>query len=445
MHNHSKDTECTFCKSRKDFIFPEEIIQNIHNVVLFVGAGISTENKLVWPTTFYEEICEELGLDKNKNIPFSKVMTLFTQKTGSKRELIIRIKNRLDNISSWPDLYKAATQFHRELALIPCIKDIVTTNWDNFFEKESKAQPFVTSADMIFQDCPGKKVFKIHGTINNLDSIVATENDYRNSYKKSKENLIGAALRHFLANKIMVFIGYSFLDEDFRKIYTHITNEMGEFRQQAWVVTLDKANDSKWKKMGFLPIYTDGTYFLEVLRENLERHCLLKTANLPAVVKFLFKIKSAHFKTSRTLPLRKYPEVLYCLSYQDGIIHALTILLSKAQGGDSLCPKSLSGSVDFYTGLKRDYRKRYYDHAYIQGFIYGLQSFTILATNPKDEKKLPRLAYYNEPTGEVFTSRIQFKNSLNKHKTHPAVKLALKQTPINGWDKGIIPQHRPRL
>ena len=54
--------ECVICKNHKKFNMPDEIVENAlkGNLVLFCGAGISTESKIVLPYTFYSTILAEL-------------------------------------------------------------------------------------------------------------------------------------------------------------------------------------------------------------------------------------------------------------------------------------------------------------------------------------------------------------------------------------------------
>lgn len=53
---------CAICKNNKPFTMPEDIVKATieENLVLFCGAGISTENKMVMPYTFYSGIMNEL-------------------------------------------------------------------------------------------------------------------------------------------------------------------------------------------------------------------------------------------------------------------------------------------------------------------------------------------------------------------------------------------------
>ena len=71
-------------------------------------------------------------------------------------------------------------------------------------------------------------VLKIHGSIDNLSSVIATSEDYEKCYKQLQNGIIGATLKNILATKTVVFIGFSFGDEDFAQIMEYLRNEMGE-------------------------------------------------------------------------------------------------------------------------------------------------------------------------------------------------------------------------
>lgn len=121
---------CAVCKDFHDFVLPDDLFEALvsNELVIFAGAGVSTENENVFPSTLYEDILEELGYSSGKDISFSEAMSEYCKKVGGKQELINRIRARIDYAHSFPELYNSATRFHQQLAKIPCIKEIVTTN-----------------------------------------------------------------------------------------------------------------------------------------------------------------------------------------------------------------------------------------------------------------------------------------------------------------------------
>ena len=132
-----------------------------------------------------------------------------------KHMLLKRIRERFNYISSFPELERQATAFHQELAQIYPIRTIITTNWDTYFEDYCGAIPITIPEDFAFWDDNSRCVLKIHGSIQNLSSIIATSEDYKKRFSELQNGIVGATLKSILATKTVVFIGFSFGDEDF--------------------------------------------------------------------------------------------------------------------------------------------------------------------------------------------------------------------------------------
>lgn len=103
---------------------------------------------------------------------------------------------------------RAATKFHRELAELYFIKTIITTNRDAYFEECCAATPITTPEDYIFWNENERCVLKIHGSINNLGSIIATEDDYTKCTESLEKGIIGSTLKTIMARCTVVFIGF---------------------------------------------------------------------------------------------------------------------------------------------------------------------------------------------------------------------------------------------
>lgn len=367
---------CAICKNRIDFELPKEILYAINNeeLVIFAGAGISTENKGPYSISLFQEIWDELNAYSEQGLPFSKVMSKYCKVNG-KAKLFQEIKKKLNYIKSFPELYGIATSFHKELSTIYQIKEIITTNWDDFFEIECGATPFVTSKDFIFGNLPGRKVFKIHGSINNLASIVVTHEDYTKCYEKLNNGLMGNSLRLILATKVVLFIGYSFNDEDFIKIYNILKKEMGDLMPRSYIVTLNRDSAEKFKEMGLFPIVTDGTYFIQTIKSHLvESDILLPDDRFIGIYKGLSKVREAHNKLGKSFDITKNPEIIYTLSYQDGLIHAFERILAMKNTGEYSFKSNIYGIIQLYEYKLDDKmdKKNFGDVAYIEGYLNGL-------------------------------------------------------------------------
>jgi hypothetical protein len=267
---NNKSCTCFFCSKKLPFDLDEQLFESFKtgNLVLFAGSGISTERPGVFLSSLYEDVCEDLKIDPNDSLSFSDLMTKFCEQANGRAKLLQKIKERFSYIDSFPELYKSATTFHSELSTMYTINTILTTNWDDYFEKECGAIPFVTAEDFAFWSISGRKVFKIHGSVNNYGSLVATKKDYNNCYTRLTKGIIGSQLKLMLATKTIVYIGFSFKDDDFLKIHKLLSREMKDIRPQSYIVTLDKSSDARFLKHGLIPIYTDGTHFLSVLKKK---------------------------------------------------------------------------------------------------------------------------------------------------------------------------------
>lgn len=202
----NNNCQCYMCGTYQKFEMPKEIIESVKNkeLVIFCGAGISTESNTVWPTSFYTDILtyltNEYHLELDTNITFSELMSKFCKKVpNGRKQLIRKINERFDRIQSFPELYNSATRFHREVSKIPQINTIITTNWDGFFEKECSATAIVDNNDVSLWNTFDRRVFKIHGSINNIGSIVATTEDYEKCYTRLTSEPIGDRLKTILS------------------------------------------------------------------------------------------------------------------------------------------------------------------------------------------------------------------------------------------------------
>jgi len=233
-------TDCQICSLRRQFVLPREILDALakKQLVIFAGSGVCTEGRLVFPRTLYEEMRGDLGI--RDAIDFPELMSEFCRRYGRKA-LVQRIKHRLDYMKWFPEVYHRATRFHKELSTIPHVQDIVTTNWDDLFERECDATPIVSPEDFAaFSDVSDRRVFKIHGSITNIGSIVATREDYDKSYESLRTGTIGDALKVLLASKVVVFVGYSLQDEDFNRLYQTLNEEMQGLLPKSFLVTLNE-------------------------------------------------------------------------------------------------------------------------------------------------------------------------------------------------------------
>ena len=375
----SKTCECEICKNDLPFEMPKGIIEALtsYNLVLFAGAGISTETKQIFKETLYEEVFFDLN-EKNENISFPDLMSKYcTETVNGRQKLLEKIKKRFDYVHQYSELYGEASRFHTEISRFWMLQNIITTNWDDYFERESGAIPIVSPKDFVFHNIRQRKVFKIHGSISNYGSIIATKEDYEECYKDLSTGLIGASLKTLLATKTILFVGYSFRDFDFNKVLELLNLEMGDVFPHLYIVTLDKEVPNSLDGINFTLINTTGTYFFEKIRKHLENEKLIiKEEQIDRIYEIKYLLTKVHANLSDFyLDKRKTCSAIYSMVYQDGISHAISYIHFKTKTGQSYNPIELMDQLVIYEEeirKKLSKNRNYMDLAYVNGYIEGL-------------------------------------------------------------------------
>ncbi|MEO7583629.1 MAG: SIR2 family protein [Ferruginibacter sp.] len=377
--NSKPNCKCAHCKNDLPFDLPEEIIEATlkGNLVIFAGAGISTETKKIFKETLYEDVLldlKELKKETKTDLDFPSLMSLYcsTLKNG-RQKLLQKIKYRFEYCQQFSELYRGASEFHTELSSIHYIKNIITTNWDDYFERETGAIAITIPEDFAFYDLPDRKVFKIHGSINNYGSVIATKQDYDRCYKALNSGIIGSYLKTILATKTVVFIGYSFKDYDFLKIYSYLKKELKNLIPHIYIVTLDE----KIEHENATVIKTNGTFFIASLRMHLEgSNYLISKENIGNIYLAKRLLSIIKIETSKQLEKKKQSNLIYCNFYQDGMKHAFDYLIYHSKSGLSFFAPKLFDSLDAYALLRKDTvkAKNYAEVAYIDGYIEGLKT-----------------------------------------------------------------------
>lgn len=97
---------------------------------------------------------------------------------------------------------------------------VITTNYDQFLEKEvfnSDFSVFIDQSELFSADSYNiAEIYKIHGCVTNANSIIITRDDYDN-FEESRKLIIAKMLTLF-TEAPLIFMGYSFTDENVQKI-----------------------------------------------------------------------------------------------------------------------------------------------------------------------------------------------------------------------------------
>ncbi|MDE5757530.1 MAG: SIR2 family protein, partial [Allobaculum sp.] len=195
-------------------------------LIVFVGAGVSCNvegmpswNKLVnkMADTLEGNEDKETTLEDERTFSIDDSLKFPQYLWNEDSE---EYKNILNN--SIPDLEVDPPLSSAIFDLNPT--HIITTNYDHLLEKSSN--PLRTLYQVIIRDkdlltyTHSKYLIKMHGDIDDFDSIVLKEDDYLNY--SSTHNLIEWFVRSLFTNHVVLFLGYSLNDSNVRQIVSWI-------------------------------------------------------------------------------------------------------------------------------------------------------------------------------------------------------------------------------
>jgi len=442
---HVHNEGCLNCGLDYDFVMPDELPMTAHcgNLVVFAGAGVSTEVPAVFPATFYEEVRERLrleGLQEDEDPSFPDLMQRYQDRHG-RQALVRALKRRFNYVDSFLTLRWQARKFHRELATMPYLRDVVTTNWDTYFEAECLATPFVSGEDFAFHDMPGRRVYKIHGSMSNLSSIVLTESDYAARLDLLNTNVLGGALRQLLATKTVVFIGYSLRDWNFRRLYEALRGDMGQLAPRAYIVSPFESPVASELALG--EIRTSGVKFLRQLKSLLVEDHFLPDEIYDEVGDLLDRALEAKEVVSK-YSHKQFPALVHCWSYQEGLIDACGRILSRRRSGEYSDKNHVHRMCGNYLRMEENALEegRYFDAAYIDGYINGL--FYILARDEEGvQDKTPLYSIYGSDS-EMLTEE-ELKEALEHSRRRAPKARAAARLIADTVPEGMVLNHGPFL
>lgn len=205
----------------------DEIVEAKNNdrLVIFVGAGISRNSGLPdWgelikefaPSINYEK-CIECNCENENNCnivsndDYLKIPQYYYNQYG-KEEYYQKIVDKIAGEYKPNDINDIIIKLNPS--------HIITTNYDKLIE--STNHPNVLLYEVIYEDkdllekISKKYIIKMHGDINNIDSIVLKEDDYL--HYAQKHRLIEAKLKSLLLDHTFLFVGYSLNDYNLKLI-----------------------------------------------------------------------------------------------------------------------------------------------------------------------------------------------------------------------------------
>ncbi len=267
---------------------PKELIDSFikGKVVLFIGNGLSIGSglpgwsKLIFDILDEEDIPEEYQKDLLD-------IAQYIENTKGRHYLIDSISEKLSTAGKKPNK-------NHEILLEFGSSEWVTTNYDDLIEKQFdkndiKYHKIVSDSDLAYGSSKETKIMKIHGDLNQKDSIVITQNDYLLLFKKNPR--IKEKISSLLIENTVLFLGYGINDPDFNQLNTEIAFDLETHKRKAYAVF----NNIDEFKMNLLqsnnievinlkcPKKTNKTNFLNKFLRSLLKEIVSKKSSIEVI------------------------------------------------------------------------------------------------------------------------------------------------------------------
>jgi hypothetical protein len=157
----------------------------------------------------------------------------------------------------------------------------------------------------------------------------------------------------------------------------------------------------------------------------------------------LDQIADKHNKTADAFVKKRHPLLIFILSYQDGLIHALQRIIRMRKSGEYYSVNAVHARAHGYDHKIHDYGKKkdFWNAAYAQGYQNGLL-FLLLRS---EDDKSPRPPFFDVPLNVEFDSLAAVLRFPEK-KIPRALANQAKRV-LRRWPKEakLIPDHTPFL
>ena len=185
---------------------------------IFIGAGVSVGAGYPSWSALLHDIGEELGVGSSDVHDLAALAQWSIQESGSATRVRNVIKAQIGKKHPVPVSLEI-------IARLP-VRHIWTTNYDTLVERsfEAIARPIDTisgAKDLSLKATPGAvRLYKMHGSIERLDDVVISTDDYE--LFRSKRGAYLPLLQAHLTSMSMLFVGLSFTDPNIRHVLSLI-------------------------------------------------------------------------------------------------------------------------------------------------------------------------------------------------------------------------------
>ncbi|HDX9610335.1 hypothetical protein COE95_14275 [Bacillus toyonensis] len=276
-------------------------------LVVFVGAGVSVNSKLPTWYDLVSELAEEMGMNVGNSVDsFMQIPQYYFNERGEK-EYLEKIEGILNRKTYKPNI------IHEQIIdLNP--KHIITTNYDDLLEQSfklyNKSYHVVSDNSDLPYASQDQMLIKMHGCLKKKN-IVLKEDDYL-SYS-SNFKLIETYIKSLFSTHIILFIGYSAEDPNFKLIFQWVKDILNKDFQPAYLIDISEEFNllkyNYYKNRGIHIIYSNN---LEQNKEDGLEECKLenpKGKKLFNILKRINDIEEEHIVSRIYNNLREFENV----------------------------------------------------------------------------------------------------------------------------------------
>ncbi|TDP59518.1 SIR2 family NAD-dependent protein deacylase [Flavobacterium dankookense] len=218
----------------------ESLFNHVRNedVVIWAGAGLSLYAG--YPSG---EQLKNILIDNLTANEISEINT--SQNLPELAEDIYRIKNHNRNFlinvlkKTFLNHIPISTKVHDNISNIPHFKTIITTNYDELFEKayKNRSEVIYSSMNIPYVSKDKTNLFKVHGSFIEPNSLIITKSDYNNFFKASRDNeVFWTVIKERVSTKCVLFLGYNLEDPNTSVIFDKISDELKENRKEYYFI-----------------------------------------------------------------------------------------------------------------------------------------------------------------------------------------------------------------
>jgi hypothetical protein len=318
-------------------------------LVVFVGSGVSYNSNVPGWENLVESMAKDLGIsDYRKDRDYLIKIPQHYYRERQEKEYYDKINQVLGGDFT-------VTTIHEQILNLNPIH-IVTTNYDNLLEKGSRAKGFRYNVVKKDLDLPfaesSRMLIKMHGDLEERN-IILKEDDYLH-YSKNWP-LVESYIQSIFASSLVLFVGFSGSDTNFKYIFQRVKSILGKSSQPAYLIKhdlYDRVDYEYYKEFGINLLYCNEQFidrnfleksnpdfpeegkFLQIFLTNLSSGFFNENDYLSSFLESLGQISNIKFpmKNGILSVLRKYDKNIwenkgYLVFNKDSSFNLANILL----------------------------------------------------------------------------------------------------------------------